>query len=329
MADNELDLFEWQIGLQSVFATAVAPTAKLMGITGGSFKPNIKGSCVEEQRGDLTPTFATTPDSAMPDGEIEFEACFEDLCFWLDSFFALATPTGTDPYTRVHTGAGAKPVSRMNTIVRGGATYAKALVGAYASTLEITGETNTRLTGKVGLIGHSVADDALESLADRAVNFMHGNQTKIYVDAFGGSFGSTEVTGQKHSFGLSINANKSHKMGLGSISPSEIGQQKGDGGSNQLKISLAIDTQSAAFYALQLTTTMAQGLWRPLIRIENEVSANLKWTIDYAGWSEDVPEWIVDQDGIASLEFTLNPLYDASLGSWMESTIINGVATLP
>ena len=329
MADNELDLMQWQIGLQSVFNTAVAPTAKLMGITGGSFKANVEGSHVEEQRGDLTPAYNTTPDKVTGEGDIEYDICFEDICFWLDSFFALSTPSGADPYTRVHTGAGAKPVSRMNTLVRGSSTYAKALIGAYASTLEISGESNARLKGKTGFVGHSVADDALESLSDRAVNFLHANQTKIYLDVFGGTFGATEVTGQKHSFTLSLDANKSHKMSIGDLNAVEVGQQKGDPGGNQLKVSLAVDTQSMAFYALQLLTTMTTGLWKPLIRIENEISVGLKWTIDFAGWAPEAPEWVVDVDGVASLEFTLSPLYDASLGSWIQSTVINGVATLP
>jgi hypothetical protein len=287
MPDNEKDLFQWQLGTQATFDTAVTPTVKLMGITGGSLKPAVEGSHVEEQRGTLTPAYNATPDKISAEASIEFDACYEDLGYWLDAFFGTATPSGTDPYTREYLGAGDKPSPRVVTIVHGSSSYVKELVGGVLSKLELSCESNKRMTGKADLIAHSVAAGSLATLADRAVNFLHSNQTTLYIDGAGGSFGGTEVTCQKFSTTLSLDANRMLKFGCGSLNPVGWGQKKADPSGNQMKIALAVDTQSYAHLASILTTDMSSGLWKPLIRVKNQISADYSLTIDFAGFAAD------------------------------------------
>ena len=331
MANAERDLMEWQVGKESVFGTGVVPTAKLMGIENGSIQPIEEAEHVPEMRGTLTPGFESILNKSTGEASVDGQATTEDLGYYLDSLLGEATtPETASPFTRTYNGPGAKPTPRIMTLVHGSAEDAKALVSAICNTLEITIERNARTVFAAGFIGHHVEDDEVESLADRTLNLLHGNQMKVFLDPFGSAAGSTEYTAIDVSATLSLDMNKSLVGELGDLEPADHSHQKGDPGSNQLTLSLLLDAAAGASVALidaalDATSTPLQRV----IRLEHTIDANNKLLIDFAGFTAEQPEIFADADGLASLEFVFSAQNEATLGGWLQIVLTNEIDVLP
>lgn len=328
MADNESDFVQWQIGVQSAFETAVTPTKKLIGISSdGVLKPMVESTGVDEQRGSLVPVYTATVDKVGGEATIPGAATYDQIGYLLDSLFGTATPTGAGPYVRSWLGpTTTKPASKALTVVRGSAVDARKLTGGIVNEFTLKAEANARTTFEAGLIGHSVSAGALAALSDVAVNFLHANQMTLFLDAFGGSFGGTAIAPTVFSAELALNANKAAKYGLRAATPAGWKQSKGEADSNQLKMGIEMETATAAWLTSILTAS-GQAPWRPLVRLKWSIDANNILEIDYAGWCPEAPEISGDSDGISQIEFTLNPLYDATLGSWIKVTLTNQVSS--
>ena len=329
MADNELDLMQWQLGTQSAFSTAVTPTVKLMGISGGSIKPVVESSAMNEIRGALTPGYTVTLDKQSGNASIEGDLTYEDVDYWLDTTFGQATPTGAGPYVRVHNGPGAKPTPRILTLAHGATGLdVKSLVGGIGSKFGFAFESNKRGTFKQELIGYKVEDDSLASLSDRSVNPVHSNHVAVYLDAWGGTLGTTLITAAKYSIAGDFDLNKMLQEGIGSLNPVGHKNKKGEPGSNTLKIAMEVDTQTKAFQDSILTATAAAGPWKAQVRLVATLDANHVFQCDFAGFAAEAPEMYTDADGIAQFEFTLQALYHSTLATWVKFTTTNQVATL-
>lgn len=329
MADNELDLFSWQIGKQTLFGTAVPQTAKLMGISGGSLKPVVESSAMSEIRGVLTPAYNITLDKKAGSATLEGDLLYEDVPFWLDSIFGLATPAGVGPYVYTHVGPGAKPTPRIFTLAHGSGVGVQSLVGAIVNKFGFAFESNKRGTFKTEFIGQSVVDDTLDALADRTVLPIHSNDVTVSIDAWGGTFGATPLTVAKYNISADFDANRVLQPSVGSITPASWKQKKGEAKSNTLKIAAEVDTATKAYLDSILTATSVGGPLKLLVRVLASLDANHKFQMDYAGFLAEAPELYTDADGVAQFEFVFSPIYNTTLTTWVKFTTTNQVTTLP
>ncbi len=327
MPDNELDLMQWQVGKQTLFATEVVPTAKLIGVTDGEIAPLVETSAVPEQRATLAPAFQATVDKVTGEATVSGDANFEQLPYFLDSLLGEATP-GTGPaYKRDYAAPlGSKPSPRIMTLVRGSALDSRALKGAIVNELTIAGENNKRITYEAKAIGHSVIQKAVAVIADTSPNYIHANQVAIALDTWAGTMGGTPLTPTAYSFELGLNFNKMVQHGLGSLTPKDHKIKRGEPDSNQLKLSMELDTTSAGYFNSLITATTDP--WRAQIQL-TFTSGSLIYLIQYAGYAAEAPSYIADTDGVATLEFVFSPLYHATLANWLKMSVSNLVATLP
>lgn len=328
MADNQIDLYKWQVGTQSVFGTAVAQTAKLMGITGGSIQPNVSSSEVQDVRGTLTPGYTATLDAKSGEAGIEGDALYEDMAYWLDNMFGQATPSGAGPYVRAYSGAGAVPAPRILTLAHGSGVGVQSLVGALISKFSLAFEPNKRATIKADMIGYGVENDTLDSLADRTVIPIHSNDVTLYVDAWGGTVGTTAITLAKFNIGLDLDLNRKLLPGIASASPADWKQHKGESKSNTLTLALEVDTASKAYLDSILASTSSGGPLKLQVRIKAQYAVTQILQIDFAGFIAEAPEAVSDSDGVAQFEFQLQALYHSTMASWINISLTNQVSSL-
>lgn len=330
MANSELDLFEVQVGEQVDFDTVIAPTAKLMGVETFEITPIVESEHIPEMRGDLTPAYQSVVNRSNAEWSLEGTALFEDLPYILDNLLGEAAPTGTGPYERVYVGAGAKPVPKILTMVKGSEEGVYGIVGGLATSLELSFEANQKVTYTAGGFGKQLLEDTLTTLADRTTGIIHGNQLAIAIDGFGNAAGTTPYPGVKFSGTLSIDIARAIKEGLGSLNPVGWKQPKSDPGSNQLTVSLEFDQTSGYskdFFDELIAVTHTP--FQKVIQLLFTLDANNSLGIDFAGFSEAAPTLFTDSDGIATLEFVLSAHYEATLANWLKITSENGVAVLP
>lgn len=326
MADNELDLMQWQLGTQTVFATAVTPTAKLMGVEDGEIQALVSTSAVPEQRNSLAPAFTATVDSVTGEATLSGAASFEQIGYQLDSLFGQATPGVGPGYSREYLAPlTTKPTPRILTLTKGSSLDARALKGGIVNELTLTAETNARVGYESKLIGHSVETDTLAALSDTAVNYIHSNQVAITFDTTL-AFGTTPLSPIAYKAELGLNFNKMVQMGLGSVNPYGHKIKKGEVGSNQLKLAMELDATSAGYYNSLITATYVP--FSAKISLTFTYGA-LVYIIYYSGYAAEAPKYVEDTDGVATFEFVFSPLYNSTFGNWLKMTLTNAVAVLP
>ena len=329
MADNELALFQWQVGKQTVFATDVAPTAKLMGAQDGEITAPVPSSVVEESRASLAPAYEATVDSQTGEASVPGDANFEQIGYYLDSLFGEATPGAGPGYSRAYAAPlGTKPTPRIMTLLRGSALTKAALKGAICNTLTLTAESNKRMTYEAGFIGHSVITSrALGSLTDIAPNYVHANQAAIKFDTWAGTMGGTSLVPAAYNIEWGFDLAKFVQMSIGSANPVDHKIGKGDAGANQMKVSMELDANSAGYYSSVISPSGTTP-FKAQIQV-TFTSGSLSLQLQFAGFTPEAPVFVTDQDGVATLEFTFSPLYHPTFANWFKATLLNAVAVLP
>lgn len=319
------DLAEIQIGKETVWGTPVAPTAKLMGIESCKIKP-INEAILLSSLGSLVPGRNASLTKVAAEATLGGEALFEDLPYWFDGLFDEATPTGAGPYVYTYSAPdGTEPTPRIFTLTHGdnAGSYVYGMEGGIVSKLVISGKTGEAWKFQADLIGEQVNTDALASLSSRAVNAIMAHMTDLYIDAWGGTIGTTQITGPFFSFELTINTNRAIYHSLGSIMGVGYREAKYNG---TLKLSLELDATSQAYLDAILA---ASAVFQKQIRIKGSSGASLIAQLDFAGTAMKSPETFTDQDGVTTLDLELEGTYNSTLGNWLEAEITNGVTTLP
>ena len=323
MSENEKILFETQVGLESTWGTAVAPTAKLMGIEDFRIKPLDTTKIIKEQRGSLAPAYLAMLEKVDAEASFDGAMLYEDINYFLEGLMGVVTPSGAGPYDYDGVAPlGTKPTLREQTFVHGTADYVKALKGGIVQELTLALATGSegRMSGRV--MGQSVAVDALESLSDRTVNPIMGDHVTLYIDDFGGTIGTTEITGTAFSLELALRSGVAPKWHLGSlVSDSyKIDQYEGT-----LKMVLEVNATSYAYLGELLSQS---AIWDKLVRIHCTNGTEIA-EFDFAGVAESRPEIFPDEDGVATIEVELSGLYEATFANWFKYQNNMSLATLP
>lgn len=327
MADNELDLMQWQLGTQSQFDTAVTPTAKIMGVTEGEINAQVETSPVREHRATLAPNFQATVDKKHGEASLTVDLNYEQIGYWLDSALGQATPSGDGPYVRAYAAPlAAKPTPRILTLVRGSALDTRCIKGAIANELTIKAKSNQRATADIAFLGHSVESDALASLSDIAPEYLHANQLALTLDTWAGTMGATPLVPLAYNLELGLNMNRMLQHGLGSLAPVDHKIKRGEGDSNQLKLTLELASASAGYYNSIIAATT--DVFKAQIQATFTLGTKI-FQFQYAGYCPEAPSYLPDEDGIATLEFTFSPMYHTTFANWFKASLTNSVSTLP
>lgn len=321
------DLLQTQTGKESSWGTGVTPTARFMGLESFTINPGVESKGLPDQRGSLQPQHHSEVARIAPGFSFESQLNYEDVNYWLEGMVGEITPTGSDPYTRTGAApAGTQVTPRSQTIVHGGPNGAYGLVGAIPTELAIS--LATAMEGRIS--GSGIAknrqDDALESLSDRTVTPVMGDHVTIYMDAWGGTIGSTELAALVFAAELSLSANRELSHRLSALT---AGSWAGPKWSGSMKLTCEFDATTVNTLMDEFMAASPTAPFQKQVRLECVLDANHQLTLDFAGFSEGSPEAFGETDGIVSVEFNLVGEYNAALGNFFEYENINQVSALP
>lgn len=322
-----LDLYQVQLGKQTLWGTAVAGSVRLMDVLDARITPLVNATVFQTRHGTLGPGNQVGLEATGGSGFIEGMLTYEDGCYPLEGLFGEAAPSGAGPYVRAYA-AGNADSPRIMTVLYGQDTNVYRLTGGLVTKLVISGasgETDTQLRQRYELLGKSAEGGALAALADRSVNPVMASQVQIYVDAWGGTIGTTLINTTAFSFELSLDIDRRVKRYLGSLAPANHERRRAQPGANTLKLSLEFNATSKAYLDDILA---ASAVFQRQVRIK-ATSGTRIYQLDFAGSSLTAPEVFVDNDGTASMDLVLSATENTALADWFKASVTNGVAALP
>lgn len=316
-------LQQLQLGQEVTWGTAVTPTAKLMTVKSAKISPNVQADVLDNVLASYGPGALATLLAHSGAATIEGQASYEDINYLLESAFGVVSPSGTNPYVR----AGAAPLTSSPTCLKlttvwGDATYAQKLAGGLVTDLTIKGESKGYWEYTANLIGKAVTAGALAALSDRTVNPILGAHTALYIDAWGGTIGTTAITATAFAFELALKAPKALLTYLGSTTPGDYSHQKQRG--STLKLSLEYNATTDAYITAILSTS---AVMQKQVRIK-ATSGTLIMQLDFAGTVTKAPELYQDKDGRAIMDLELEATENSALANWFKYSNTNAVATL-
>ena len=329
---SELDLLQVQIGKETTWGTSVTPTAKLMNVTDISLEPVVETIVHKTIRGTLAPGYLANVRRIAGQGSIQALVDYEDLPYYLEGLFGVATPSGAGPYTRDYVApvvTGTKPTPRIFTVVYGDSSGTYKLEGGLITKLTIKGDALSPLTLQADLIGKDVVTGSLASLSDRTVNVVMGADTTLYIDTWSGTMGSTQVNATFFAFELTIDSKMTLRHYMGALTPGAYTQPAYEG---TLKLTLEFNTTSKAYLDALLTSTVGSPFQRQVrIKATRDSGSSEKLAqFDFAGTATTAPKVFTNQDGVATIELELHGTYNSgTFANWFKASSKNSVSTLP
>lgn len=324
-----LDLLQVQAGLESTWGTAVTATAKLMGVEEISFEPEVMASINKDIRQSLAPGYIATLGGVAAKGSLKGKCLYQDLPYWLDSLCGRVTPTGANPYTYTYAAPlTAVPTNpRAMTLLYGDSSGTYALLGALCNGLKITGENNAEWKIEADLFGKSIdTTRSLAVLSDRAVAVTMGNDTSLWIDAWGGTMGTTAITTTAFAFELALNPARKGRYYLGSTTAGNFQEGRWAAEDNVLTLKMEFNTTSKAYLDAALSTT---ALAQYQVRIRGTTGASAITTLNFAGTCMEPPKIFDDRDGYRTVELQLQGTYNTGLANWFTASVVNAVSALP
>lgn len=321
-----LDLLEVQIGTESSFATAVTPTAKLMGVQNFALDPGIKTLLHHDRRGSLAPAYLANVASVEPVAPLEVLGTYEDICYLLDNLLGQATPSGAGPYVRAYSGPiGSVPSPRLLTWVYGDGTNCYKLTSGLISKLTVKGATGAPMMCTADLIGALVDGGTKASLNDRTVNVSMGDHMALYVDTWGGTIGTTALAATSYEYELTIDSKRKTDVYFGALAPASYHEDDGAAGWDvMLKLKLEFNAADKAIYDALITTS---AVFQRQFRLKATNSTRII-QFDVAGTSEQAPRFGDDRNGVLAFECNVRGTYNSTLGNYLKASVTNGVSTL-
>jgi hypothetical protein len=321
-----LDLLEVQVGTESTWGTAVTPTAKLMGVQNFALDPGIKAKVFHDRRGSLAPGYLEALESIEPAAPLELLVTYEDICYILDNLLGQASPSGAGPYTRNYAGpVGAVPSPRILTWLYGDATNCYKLAGGLISKLTLKGETGAPMMATADLIGKDVTAGTKASLSDRAVSVAMGDHMAIYVDAWGGTIGTTLLNAASWNYELTIDSKRKVDMYFGALAGQSYHE---DDGANGWDVMLKLKLEFNAALKAQYDALISQAaVYQKQVRLKS-TSGTKVLQFDFAGTSEESPRFGDDRNGVLIFETALKGEYCPALGNYFKAQSINSVSSL-
>lgn len=323
-------LFNVQVGKETTWGTAVAQTAKLMGVKSLTPTPLVNTKLFKHLRGSLQPAFEAMLTAVGGAYTLEETGLYEDIIFGLESLLHIATPTGAGPYTRPYAApTTSQPTRRFETLCQGQGSDIYSLLGAITTSMTLkatAGENDTEMTVTRELIGQKFAEDTVDALSDRTVNPIMASHFACYMDAWAGTMGATALTATVKGFELALMAPVLLKRYLGSLAPGGLEFPEWKPSDNKLKLSLEFNSTVNSIVDSILGVS---GVVQRQIRLKASDTANRDLQLDFAGTIVGAPQIFRDEDGLVMIDLEFEGTYNSGLANFFKATLINGLATVP
>lgn len=321
-------ILDVQVGKESTWGTSVAATARLMGIRNVTLKPLQDAGILPELRATLMPGYTGVVRSIEGAADLEFTAGYEDIEYYLEACFGEQTPSGGGPYVYAGGAPSTTPTLRKQTLYYGDSTGTYKLLGAIGSQLTLKGESHAELMGTVAFVGKNVTTGTLASLNDRTFTPIMGNQAALYMDAWGGTVGTTALTNIAYAFELSF------KLGTeplvrhfnGGLTPTSYAYRAPSPENCTLKLSL----EFAATSKTEVDSIIGGTLNQKQFRIKYTTGSSQIAQFDFAGsLVKPVDSIFSERNGIAAVDLEYQGTYNSTLGNFFKWSITNSVSALP
>ena len=314
-----------QAGTQSVYTTPVTPTVAIRGIDELSLKsPNDI-----EVIGDMTQALAGGDiglvNGLNATGSMKGWGNYEHLPYWLDNLLGQATPSGAGPYTRAYAAPiTTAPTPRIMTLVKGDATVgAYRMAGALLSNFMMRLEPKKRLAISGDLIGIQLSPTTLASLTAASVIPIQPNHvgaTGLKWDSWGGTMGTTTLANCTLRFmELSIKPDRNSRWCLGNLAAQSYVEKPWDG---TLKLGLEFNATTKTDVDAIVGGTLTQKQFQVTL----SPGASQSLVVQFAGTVQNDLEIFGDDDGVVTVELTLQRTYHATFGNWLKMSVINTIS---
>ena len=239
-----------------------------------------------------------------------------------------ATPGGGGPYTYLYTGptTTAQPTPRWQTLLMGAADGVWSLNAATLETWGISWAWGELIERTATWLGYAVEDDALAALTeptDAVTTEATACQVTVYIDASGGTYGSTQMT-KCLSGTLDLDLTRDYLGYVGSCFPS--GTFDANGWNATGLISLQQDATSAALVDAQIAAVTRN---KVRISITNGGATTAERSLIIDMFVElKVEELHTDADGLVTTDFSYATVQDdADSHFYFKATLTNNTAT--
>jgi hypothetical protein len=311
------DLTKVQIGKENSWGSAATLTVQLMGVRDMPVKPIVEVEQLVDLRGSLAPAHLSVINKTGAELSVDSLVIYDDLPYMFNAFFGVASGTTSQSVTTYNFSAPGASVEVPNslTVAFGDGTVNYLTTGVEIQKMVIKGETNKPLELSADMVGKTTCSGTMASLSDRSVTVAMGNDVSLFIDTFGGTIGATPITATAFKFEVEMNSNKSAGYHLGAAAPDGVKNKRWSG---SLKLTLELTTAMKAFLDAQLAGT---SVFKKLVRIKATNGTNIM-QLDFAGTSVAAPQIFTDEDGVITLEVTLDGEYDSgSFSNWLKAQL--------
>lgn len=319
------ELYKYQIGTESTWGTPVTPTAQLGLVEDLSFTPELEAQNLPDMRASLAPGYVAALLKETGTAKMTGIMTYEDWPYWADGLFGTATPSGGNPYVRDYIGAlGTIPVRRVFTLVKGQSTpvsHIYGLSGGVLKEITISLESGAAMKYDMSFIGKLFATTSFGSLSDRTQTPILAPQGLLYIDAVGGTIGTTAISTSWYAAEIKISSNAAVHYSIGALNPAAFHESKWEA---TMKLTLEIDSTTKAM----LDSVIGSSLLQKQIRFKATTGSSNIMQIDMAGSYLKAPEITTDKDGVVTLELELTALYNSTLGNFVKASSTNIVSAL-
>lgn len=297
-----------QVGKETVYGTGVAATRKVY-LEQVSLTDEREPRPHDFMTGTREQTRAYTQGPSIVGGSVQLPLSADELLEWLlitiQGGVTPSTPVGT---VRLWTFKPGNTLDSMTLEYDDGAIARRAL-GVYGNSIQFQGSANGEQMVNLDLFGKSRAANALTgSLTDRVPTFMEGWETKIYIEAFGGTPGTTVIASTLLDWNVQIANNMGRKFTADNVNVA-----------NRAVIGKLAVTATLGFEAVGSTVAAEIANWeaatKRTVRLEfgqNDVieSTYKRFvTIDLPGaWT--TPQMTDEDEGTRKYSFGLQAVYD-------------------
>jgi tail tube protein len=322
---SELDLLKLQAAKETTWGSPLTDTVKFMDLLEFDFDDFTKAKVLRSRVGNLSNSRKAVLLATGGKWKAKFNATYEDINYWLEAIFGVVSPSGSGPYVRTATAPGSAAIApRIHTLYYGDAAGGIfKLAGCVPSKFKFDSNANEEATFDVeGFYKSVVSGASFASLSDRATTPITGNDLLTYIDAFGGTIGTTALATVFHSLSIEIDSKRDTKKFLGSLGP---GGYKQPAWEIKTKLHAEYNTDSDDWLLAQIA---ASAVFQKLMRFKFTQSANLIQQFDIAGTTEKSTKVFDEEDGVAAIDLEFTDTYETTFAAIAKYSNTCGVAVL-
>lgn len=296
-----------QFGRETTWGTSVAATAIMSGVMDVTARPRVVTVPLNTLTGSLAPATGSILTSRSAGATISGLYTPEDFIYIGDSAIrGSVTPTGSGPYVYTQAfGTTTTGALRSRTIEFYDGQQEWEMDGSLVESFKLSGE-----AGEDGFvefesewIGQDLTASTLTgSLSTRTYNAIPANSVRLYVDAYGGPIGSTELANTLISWEFAATTGiHLKKFGSATVTPDSYGYSKPE-------ITLTLTLEYNANGDTQLDNHVAGT--QQLFRLTGSGASSTALSVDMAGIPTGEPELWGDRDGNTTITLEYTAVYD-------------------